>query len=102
MLCEAAEGVALVVYFFFFFLLLLEREQTTDMTERKHTIVLLRPNKNTRTYFEYDTVSAAMDGKERAAPTLEKARCGTRGWAIFCLGRARMELRPLSSVSKVS
>ena len=38
------------------------------MTERKHTIVLLRPNKNTRTYFEYDTVSAAMDGKERAAP----------------------------------
>ena len=42
------------------------------MTERKHTIVLLRPNKNTRTYFEYDTVSAAMDGKERAAPTLER------------------------------
>ena len=60
------------VFYFFVFLLLLEREQTTDMTERKHTIVLLRPNKNTRTYFEYDTVSAAMDGKERAAPTLER------------------------------
>lgn len=35
------------------------------MMEGKHTIILAQPAKNkaTRTYMDYETVSAAMDGK---------------------------------------